>query len=346
MDEETPLLPASSADMPEAPGAVGAMAVPINATAFPKPGNPDAVLTHGSEVQAGAGATPPATASQLPAGIESAEAQGLPAVNMYVDGFDSAGRIAGWACVPGHSGRRVTVSVLDDGDVIATGLADLPRPDVRDAGYGDGWCGFILPLPERLLLGPARILAVRGEAQDATPLIRHVALEPQTGDTVAAAPDAAARAMPQVVAAPLRDGRAAVYIPGSYVACRQPFAKPVYHTEGWHAPEQEFTWIAGLEGTIEMVLRRPHRSYTFTIDVVPNMVGQRLQTMEVFFNYFRVCFFEIPSPTTLTVELPSELFILRTPRISLHCRQAISGTAHGVPDARRLGVAVRGWRIS
>src|SRR3954471_18979911 len=90
----------------------------------------------------------------------------------------------------------------------------------------------------------------------------------------------------------------------------------------------------------------PLGAYTFTLDVVPNGVGGRLQTLEIFFNYFRVGFFEVTEPRTVSGELPAEIFILRKTRINLHCRNAVTPSEHGIPDDRRLGIAVSGWCIT
>jgi len=95
-----------------------------------------------------------------------------------------------------------------------------------------------------------------------------------------------------------------------------------------------------------MLLRRPLSSYTLSLEVVPNGVGGRLQTLEIFFNYFRVGFFEVSEPRTVSVELPAEIFILRKTRIHLHCRNAVTPSEHGIPDDRRLGIAVSGWCIT
>ena len=254
----------------------------------------------------------------------------------FVDGLDLQRRITGWACVPDAPARRVTVSLLGNGGRIASGLADLARPDVKDAGHGDGFSGFALALPEHLFDGRVHRLSVLYEAPDLPPVAADLDLE---------LPAAVAQpGVPQGVPA-TPPPRVETYVPGQYVLCKKPYPLADWHTRGWHAPEQEFTWIDGVEGVIEMVLRRPYRAYTLMLEVVPNGVGDRLQTLEVFFNYLRVGFFEVPFPATLAIEIPGELFILRKTRISLHCRNAVIGTDHGVADARRLGIAVRGWSI-
>jgi len=140
-------------------------------------------------------------------------------------------------------------------------------------------------------------------------------------------------------------GSASVYVPGQYVACTSPYPLPVYHTTGWYEPEDQLTWIAGTEGIIELLIRRPRRSYFFLLDVVPNDFGGKPQVLEVFFNYFRLASIEVPNATSLSMKVPSELFILRNTRIALHCPNATVGTSHKLPETRRLGIAVRGWCI-
>jgi GT2 family glycosyltransferase len=55
--------------------------------------------------------------------------------------------VEGWAVDLRHPERRVKLDILVDATVVGTVAADLPRPDIRQAGYGDGNCGFTLQLP-------------------------------------------------------------------------------------------------------------------------------------------------------------------------------------------------------
>lgn len=71
----------------------------------------------------------------------------------HVDGVDSANTIAGWAVDLSDPGRRLVVECVRDGRVIATAVADGPRPDLRDAGLGDGAGGFRLAPPPDALAG-------------------------------------------------------------------------------------------------------------------------------------------------------------------------------------------------
>ncbi len=116
--------------------------------------------------------------------------------------------------------------------------------------------------------------------------------------------------------------RGAIYVFGHVVVCAKPLPLAPYHTRGWHEPEHEFTWIDGVEGVLELLVRRPSGACQLDLHVIPHVVAGRPQTLEVYFNYFRLGRFEIPGPTTLSVELPSELFILQKTRINLHCPDA------------------------
>jgi hypothetical protein len=274
-----------------------------------------------------------------------------PMIKIVVDGVNLRGEITGWACVPAAPSRRVSIGVLADGDLVSSGLASLPRPDVGEAGFGDGNSGFALPLPERLLDGATHAFALVAEAPEAAPLTTEIALElprpPPGGATRLTRPQAEppVATVPLLLSAGGGGGMAAIYVPGYRIVCMQPHPRPVYHVRGWHVPEEEFTWIDGTEAVIEMLIRRPREQYRLTLDVVPNGASDRLQTLQIFFNHFCVGWFEVPAPARLTVDLPAELFILRRSQLLLHCERAVSGAELGVTDTRRLGIAVCGWCI-
>ena len=59
-------------------------------------------------------------------------------------------RINGWACDPEAPETRVVLVVLLNGAEIARLAADRYRPDLAEAGIGDGRHGFELELPARL----------------------------------------------------------------------------------------------------------------------------------------------------------------------------------------------------
>ncbi|MBQ0959968.1 glycosyltransferase [Ideonella sp. 4Y11] len=73
----------------------------------------------------------------------------------------SATQISGWAWDPEASDGPVMVEILDGGERLATIEANLFRPDVRDAGLGDGYCGFILSFSASLLPKSRHLISVR-----------------------------------------------------------------------------------------------------------------------------------------------------------------------------------------
>ena len=269
----------------------------------------------------------------------------------HVDGVDGE-YVTGWAWVPDHPEHRVSVNAYHAAELVSFGTANVLRSDVRSAGFGDGLCGFRMPIPDELRDGVGRKFRLEFEATGAQTystereLTLHTRVERVS--TVGRRPNNEVKAsVPTVPALQPGSRPSAIYVPGQYIVCATPYPVPPYHTEGWCAPEREFTWIDGIEATIEMLLRRPTSHYTFIIDVVPNGVAGKQQTLEIFINFFRLGYFEVRQPMTLSLELPAEIFILRTTRINLHCREAVIPADHGVPDDhRRLGIAVSGWCIS
>ena len=82
--------------------------------------------------------------------------------------------VSGWAVDPQLEGGRtpVNVSLLVDGKVVAVGTADLPRPDLVEAGVApDPNHGFVIVLPGRV----AQALGVPSQ---------HHALEARVGSAV------------------------------------------------------------------------------------------------------------------------------------------------------------------
>jgi hypothetical protein len=263
----------------------------------------------------------------------------------YIDGVDSRGCIEGWAWVPASPQRRVSVNIYHGDELISFGTGNTLREDVRGAGHGDGQYGYSIQLPERLLDGKREKFSIHFEATGAQSHSTVMQLQlPQRLPLRGPMASSAARAMPLP---PMPEpSMAPIYVPGQQVLCFAPHPLAPYHVTGWHAPEADFTWIDGLEGVLELSIRRPQNAYTLMLDVVPNGVAGQLQTLEVFVNYFRMGFYEVRRATTVQVELPAEIFTLRRTRISLHCRNAIVPSEHGVAgDLRRLGVAVCSWII-
>jgi hypothetical protein len=74
----------------------------------------------------------------------------------------------GWAADRTNPEARVPVALVVDGEIVAEGVADVPRPDLADMALGDGAHGFLIALPEHLQT-PARrrIVALAGAARTA-----------------------------------------------------------------------------------------------------------------------------------------------------------------------------------
>jgi tetratricopeptide (TPR) repeat protein len=81
-------------------------------------------------------------------------------VQCHFDGV-VGGRVQGWAYDSAEPGKALTVEVLYAGQVVARGLADLYRQDLRDKGIGDGCHHYRLRLSYELFDGQAHALSVR-----------------------------------------------------------------------------------------------------------------------------------------------------------------------------------------
>jgi GT2 family glycosyltransferase/glycosyltransferase involved in cell wall biosynthesis len=73
----------------------------------------------------------------------------------YVGQFDRilSGQAWGWAYCATNPHDRVRIEIWADGAFLALGLADQHRADVEEAGFGDGYYGFQIPLPDSLQIG-------------------------------------------------------------------------------------------------------------------------------------------------------------------------------------------------
>ena len=271
----------------------------------------------------------------------------------FIDGVDEQGRLKGWACVKDQPAQRVEVEIYDGVELLGFGIADHYRQDLSDAGLSDGASGFEVQLARTALDGLRRTLVIRCEATQARPLVVKyelgVAAEPTIPQNPAVATTnghlARIKALSQTgVAGP--PAQASLYVAGQRILTRAPYPAPPYHVSGWHDPENDFTWISGYEATIEMYVRSPRQSYTFSIEVVPNGVSKQAQTLEIFFNRQRLGFAEVAHRMTVSVEVPREVFTSRISLINLHCRNAVIGTEFGSSDNRRLGIAVVSWQLA
>lgn len=77
--------------------------------------------------------------------------------------FDGVGDHAaqGWAFDPSRPEVRLEIEILEGERVVARGLADQPREDLRQAGIGDGRCHFRLPVSSELRDGAPHGLVAR-----------------------------------------------------------------------------------------------------------------------------------------------------------------------------------------
>lgn len=75
----------------------------------------------------------------------------------HVDSISTDGWVIGWihdTVAPRH---RLVVEIADGSGVLVATVASDERPDVRTAGFGDGYCGFALALPASIRGRPFRV---------------------------------------------------------------------------------------------------------------------------------------------------------------------------------------------
>ncbi len=84
----------------------------------------------------------------------------------HFDGIDGI-KASGWTQDAAQSEKRLMIELLDGKDVLVRAQADAFRPDLQQAGIGDGAYGFQIPLPESLFDGKEHILnvVVEGKVQ-------------------------------------------------------------------------------------------------------------------------------------------------------------------------------------
>jgi glycosyltransferase involved in cell wall biosynthesis len=71
------------------------------------------------------------------------------------------GTVYGWAVQPDLRAGPTTVDLLIDGVTVATSAANIHRPDVEAAGFGDGRCGFALIIPAQFFDSQPHSVEVR-----------------------------------------------------------------------------------------------------------------------------------------------------------------------------------------
>ncbi|OYQ31574.1 hypothetical protein CHU95_20750 [Niveispirillum lacus] len=80
-----------------------------------------------------------------------------PVVAGHVDSVSADGRVTGWAYDTAAPRRRLTVEIVNDDGLLVSTSAWGERPDVRKAGFGEGYCGFSLSLPVSARGKPFRV---------------------------------------------------------------------------------------------------------------------------------------------------------------------------------------------
>ena len=105
--------------------------------------------------------TLPGSPQRLPAAAESPRpALTASSLRGHFDDIVN-GCAEGWAFSIDEPRRRIEVEVVSEGRVVARGLADQLRPDLREAGISDGYCSFSLPIDPFLFDGQPHQLSVR-----------------------------------------------------------------------------------------------------------------------------------------------------------------------------------------
>lgn len=92
--------------------------------------------------------------------------------------------VRGWAADRDNPGTSLSLRIYLDGDLVALGVADLPRDDLRAAGYGEGRHAFHLPAPTKALFC-GEVLTVTAVASDGGEklVVRHPLREPEARTT-------------------------------------------------------------------------------------------------------------------------------------------------------------------
>ena len=89
--------------------------------------------------------------SAYPADEPGASHAELPTLSGHLDRVSRDGWVSGWCWYPDKPGAHVELVVLVDEERVGTLRADAFRPDLQQAGIGDGTHGFSFPLPYAVL---------------------------------------------------------------------------------------------------------------------------------------------------------------------------------------------------
>lgn len=137
-----------------------------------------------------------------------------------------------------------------------------------------------------------------------------------------------------------------IYLPGARILCVSDLDVERFLQRGWHAPEGEYTWSKEIDAVLAFRLRSPSVAYECEMTLSPVPHG-RPTVLEIYFNYFRICGVRLASKSTVSFQLPAQLFILPIAQLVLHTRELFSPSAEGLgEDHRMLGVALWEWVIS
>ncbi len=118
------------------------------------------------------------TQPQAPRGRAAATAAPADTMHGHIDGIDPQGLLDGCAVDAAAPHRPVEVRVLDGERLLAIGPADRMRADVKAAGFGDGFCGFSLSLPEDVFDGRPHSIRVVARSSATAPKLLGTLTEP------------------------------------------------------------------------------------------------------------------------------------------------------------------------
>jgi hypothetical protein len=117
---------------------------------------------------------------------------------------------------------------------------------------------------------------------------------------------------------------------------------------GWsEQSDQQSTWTDGPEAQLGFRTLPPPADILLSFAAAPFLQPGTIeqQDVTVFFNYFRVGYFEIDRFAEQSILLPRELFIMRVARLCFHLSSCASPRKLGLGmDVRRLGLAFQ-WII-
>jgi glycosyltransferase involved in cell wall biosynthesis/GT2 family glycosyltransferase len=102
-------------------------------------------------------------------GLGQSAPEPVPVMQGHLDGVTKDGRISGWCWYPDDALAHVRLQILVDDEVVGVTTANGFRPDLQQAGIGDGTHGFSFALPWSVLQTKGTLqIVVRDEATLAT----------------------------------------------------------------------------------------------------------------------------------------------------------------------------------